>query len=104
MRRHHHGRSAGVDFFKNLENFFGVFRVQVSGRFVRQKQIRIVHHGTRNRYTLLFTARKRIRHRKAFLANAHERQGIEHRRIDLLTRGTHDTERQRHIFKNIAVW
>ena len=72
MRRHHDGCSAGIDFLENLEDFFGVFRVKVTGRFVRQQLVRVMHHGARNRHTLLFTARKRIGHGKAFLANAHK--------------------------------
>ena len=103
MRSHEDGRTAGIDFLENAEDFFSVFRVQVTGRFVRQKQVRIVHHRTGNRHALLFTARKRVRHRKALLANAHERKRVKNSRVNLVARSPHNAQRKRHIFKNIAV-
>ena len=81
MRCHEDGCSAGIDFLENAENFFSVFRVQVTGRFVRQKQVRVMHHRTGNRHALLFTARERVRHRKTLLANAHERKRVKNSRV-----------------------
>ena len=62
-----------------------------------------MHHRTGNRHALLFTARERVRHRKALLANAHECKRVKNSRINLVARSPHNTERQRHIFKNIAI-
>src|SRR4029079_2870544 len=57
MRRDNHGRSAGVDFTKQVHDFERQVRIEVSCGFVCQHERRVVHKRPRNSNALLLAAR-----------------------------------------------
>src|SRR5260221_11612739 len=59
---HEHGRSAGVDLLGKFEDSTRHFRVQISGRFIRDEDDRFIDQGAGNDYALLFAVWKLMRH------------------------------------------
>src|SRR5438105_9378190 len=55
---HTNCRSARVQFLQQSHHGLAVARVEVTGRFVREENGRLARERTRNRHSLLLTARK----------------------------------------------
>src|SRR5262245_23421740 len=58
VRRDDDGRAAGVDLTKQVHDFEGQIRIEVSRGFVCEHERWIVHKGPRNRDALLLSARQ----------------------------------------------
>ena len=56
VRDHANGRAAGVQFLEQIHDRFAVARIEVAGRFVRQKDGRLAGERARHRDALLLTA------------------------------------------------
>ena len=55
VSRDDHGCSPGIGSFQQLEDFSGALWVEVSRRFIRQKDLRVIDHGARDSDPLLLT-------------------------------------------------
>ena len=78
VRDHADGRAAGVQFLQQIHDRFAVARVEVAGRFVRQKDGRLARERARDRDTLLLAAGKLARQMFGAMSHADAFERFEH--------------------------
>jgi hypothetical protein len=61
MGHHDDGSAVNIELTQQLEYFLTIGRVQITGRLVRQYELRVRDHGPGDRDTLLLTAGKLLR-------------------------------------------
>ena len=104
MGYHKNGRSSVVDFLQELHNLHGVSRVQVSGRLVRQKNVRPVDNGSCHGNSLLLSSGKLLREGFVLLCQSDQRQNFRHALFDDAVRFLDDTLCECYVFIDIPVF
>src|SRR3989344_3194669 len=97
VRREKHGRTEVVYFFQYLDDIVRVYRVEISGRFVRYQDVRLIDDGARDGNTLLFAAGKFRRETPHFVGKADEVENVRHISLDVLVAFSGDLESERNI-------
>ena len=103
VMRNHDNQSVGSHFLQKVHDLHTCIRIQRTGRFIRQQNIRIIHQGTGNGNSLHLSARHLCRFFMHLITEPDFAQGIL-RPSSALTAGyTADGQRQFHIGQNRLV-
>ena len=71
VSHHYDGGAFGVQLFQQVHDLFTVLGIQITGRLIREDQLRAGHHGTGDGHALLLTAGKLLREVIGTMADGH---------------------------------
>ena len=71
MRNHHDGRAFGVELLEQVHHFLAVLGVEVTGRLIREDQLRAGDDGASDGHALLLTAGELLREVVGAVADGH---------------------------------
>ena len=98
MRRDHHSRSACRGRNDEVHDLDREFRIQITGRLIREQDLRFIDQRARERDSLLLTAGQRKGMMETTMLETHRLEHLEDARARFTTRRPDDIKCQPHIF------
>ena len=104
MGRHYNGSPLQVNTFKDLHNFPRNLWIQVTCRFIRNQNLRIIDNSTRNGDTLLLTTRQLIWEGTHLVFKTNQLENLCYSFLDVAWFLTNNFHCISNIFKSCFLW